>query len=279
LVCAAYAAVLATVASVHIERDALGDIPCASIGSGPPLVLLAGLYPVTGVAGDGFVRSALAPVRQLAKQRRIIVLNRWSGLPPDLTMQQLAARHADAIRTSLDGPVDVVGISTGGSIAQQLAADHPDTIRRLALISTACRLGPVGRESQARVATLLRAGATRRAVSVAAASIAPAGLRTLARAIGWAAARPMISTPAVAADLIATLDAEDAFDLAGCANPIQSLTLIISGARDRFYTPALMDETARLIPRSRLEILPHRGHLNVAGDHRATATLAGFLTG
>jgi len=35
--------------------------------------------------------------------------------------------------------VDVVGMSTGGSIAQQLAADHPATVRRLGLISTAGR--------------------------------------------------------------------------------------------------------------------------------------------
>jgi pimeloyl-ACP methyl ester carboxylesterase len=242
------------------------------------LVVLAGLYPVTGVASDGFVRGVLAPVRELADQRRIIVLNRWSGLGPDLTMHDLAARHADAIRTGPDCPVDVVGVSTGGSIAQQLAADHPDVVRRLALISSACRLGPFGRDVQARVASLLRAGATRRAVSLAAASVTPAGIRTLARAAGWAAAGRIVSTPTAVADLIATLDAEDGFDLATCAHPIQSPTLIIAGGRDRFYTPELVRETARLVPGSHLELFPRHGHVNVASARRARAILTGFLT-
>ena len=40
------------------------------------------------------------------------------------------------------GPVDLLGMSTGGSIAQQIAAQHPDVVRRLVLVSTGCRLGP-----------------------------------------------------------------------------------------------------------------------------------------
>jgi hypothetical protein len=42
---------------VRIERSSIGTIPSAAVGAGTPLVLLAGLYPVTGVASDGLVRS------------------------------------------------------------------------------------------------------------------------------------------------------------------------------------------------------------------------------
>ena len=40
-------------------------------------------------------------------------------------MADLAEEHADAIRSLGAGPVDVAGISTGGSIAQQFAAYYP----------------------------------------------------------------------------------------------------------------------------------------------------------
>ena len=130
---------------VRVERGTMGNLPWAAVGSGPPVVLLPGLTPVTGVAGDTTVRVMLAPARELARERRVFAVNRRAGLPVDLTMSDLAGEHADALRSFFGGPVDVVGLSTGGSIAQQLAAEHPDTVRWLALLSTACRLGVIGR--------------------------------------------------------------------------------------------------------------------------------------
>lgn len=263
---------------MRIERGTLGDIPYAAIGTGPALVMLPGLSPVAGEVGDGFVRGLLGPVTGLAEQRRLVLLNRRRGLPENLTMGMLAAWHAEAIRALGDEPVDVVGLSTGGSIAQQLAADHPDTVRRLALVSTACRLGPVCRRMQARVADLLDDGATRHAVVVAAGAMAPAGLRTAARAVGWAAAHRVITGQGAADDLIRTIRAEDGFDLAACEQPIRATTLIVAGGRDGFYGPELFEETAALIPDSRLAMFPKRGHIGVTRDRRALATLAGFLT-
>lgn len=269
---------LAMVGLVEIERGEIGAIPYAAIGSGPPVVVSAGLWPSTGVAGDGFVRGVLAPVRRLSDRRRLIAVNRRAGLPASLTMGELAAEYADSIRAHLGGPVDLVGTSTGGSIAQQLAADHPDVVRRLVLLSTACRLGSYGRELQARVAAALRAGQVRRAVGIGAADLVPPGLRVLARGVGWAAARQVVTSASAAADLAVTLEAEDGFDLAKCERPIQAKTLIIAGGRDRFYGGGLFEETAVLIPGSILRVFPRRGHIGVTSDQRAQAMLAGFLS-
>ena len=254
----------------------MAGLPWAAVGSGPPIVVLAGLAPSTGVASDGFVRSVLAPVRQLADHRRLFAVNRRAGLPSDLTMSRLALEHADGLRAQFGSPVDVVGVSTGGSIAQQLAAEHPDTVRRLVLISTACRLGPTGRTMQAEMATELRAGRVRQAGGVAMAGLLPwAG--PVARGIGWLAGPRMVRTPPARADLLATLDAEDEFDLATCAGTIEATTLIVAGGRDRFYSPELFTETAALIPGSRLSVFDRRGHISVAQDRRALAQIAGFL--
>ena len=263
-----------------IERGEFAGVPFAAVGTGRPLVVLPGLSPVTGVAGDQLVRSSFGPVRKLAGRRRLVLLNRWPGLPPDLTMTMLAQRHADAIRAGFGGePVDVIGSSTGGSIAQQLAAEHPDLVRRLVLLSTACRLGPVGRDDQARMAELLRVGATRAACREAGADLMPRPFRPLGAAAGWLGASRLLATPAAAADLLATLDAEDAFDLAQCDGTIGAPTLIVAGGRDRFYSRELFERTQQLIPGSRLYLRARRGHVTVAFDPKAVAAIQGFLAG
>jgi pimeloyl-ACP methyl ester carboxylesterase len=263
---------------MKIVRGMLARIPFAAVGSGPPVVVAAGLAPTTGVDSDQLVRGAIAPITSLATQRHLIVLTRRAGLATGLTMADLAAEYAEALRANLDLPVDVVGTSTGGSIVQQVAADHPDVVGRLVLLSTACRLGPLGRELQSRAARMLRVGRTRQAIALAAGALPPPGLRTLARGIGWTMAHRLLHDPADVADLAATLEAEDDFDLAACQSPIAAKTLIVAGGRDRFYSTDLFRETAALIPDSDLRLFAHRGHVSVLTDPRARATILGFLT-
>jgi pimeloyl-ACP methyl ester carboxylesterase len=262
---------------VAIERGVAGVVPYAALGSGRPVVICTGLWHTTGVQSHSLVRGAIGPMRELRPGHRFIVLNRRAGLPTGVSIGDIAAEYAHAIREHLGERVDVMGNSTGGSIAQQLAADHPETVRRLVLISTACRLGPAGLASQARIAAALREGRERDAFAEMAEDLAPRGLRTVARGVGRVVARRAIPDSQTQADLAATLEAEDTFDLAKCANPIQAPTLIVAGGRDRFYSRELFEETASLIPNSRLELVPRRGHVTVATDRNVRATVAGFL--
>ena len=254
-----------------------GDIPYAAAGSGRSIVICPGLWPTTGVDSNQLVRGALALVHRVGEGRKI-VLNRRPGLPVGMTMGGLAGEYADVIRQHFGAPVDLVGTSTGGSIAQQLAADHPDVVRRLVLVSTACRLSPVGRQLQARVGADLRAGRTRAAASLAAGSLAPRGFEVLARSVGWLAARRVLPDDTTIADLAVTIEAEDQFDLTVCAGPIEAKTLIVAGGRDHFYGRDLFEETAALIPGSVLRLIERRGHITVTTDRRVQATIAGFLT-
>jgi pimeloyl-ACP methyl ester carboxylesterase len=77
-------------------------------------------------------------------------------------------------------------------------------------------------------------------------------------------------------DLLVTLEAEDAFDLRTLPT-ITAPTLVVNGGRDRFYERAIVDETVRLIPNSRLALYPGRGHVTVCGDRHATAEIRAFL--
>jgi pimeloyl-ACP methyl ester carboxylesterase len=262
---------------VDVERGTMGALPFAAVGSGPPLVLLAGLFPTTGVEGDWMLRAALGPVAELARSRRVVVFNRRPRLPRGMAMAELAAEHAAAIREGFGTAVDVVGVSTGGSIAQQLAADHPGAVGRLVLVSTACRLGADGRQFQRRIAARIRAGARRQAFAVAAAGLVPRGRGQIAAATAaWMLGPHLVADPRDLDDMATTIEAEDAFDLAACP-VVGARTLILAGADDRFYDSELFAQTARLIPGSDLHAVPGRGHITVMSDRGARSALKSFL--
>jgi len=261
---------------MELEETTLGPLPVLAGGNGPPLLYLGGLLPVAGVDSGLARRTAEVSMRPLADIRRVVYANRRPGLPKGVTMAELAADHAQAVHALEAGPVDVVGVSTGGSIAQQLAVDHPQAVRRLVLISTGCRLTPETRRMQARVAADVRQGRPERALVSVAVSVVLPPLEPPARLLAPLFS-PLFRGLGDLADLAATIEAEDGFDLARAAETIAAPTLIVCGARDRFYPRPLVEETQRLIPGSRLHLVPRRGHLTAVGSTRAVAAIRGFL--
>ena len=63
----------------------------------------------------------------------------------------MADDYAVMIREEFAPPVDVIGTSTRGSIAQHFAADHPNLVRRLVIHSSAYTLGDAARKVQRHV--------------------------------------------------------------------------------------------------------------------------------
>src|SRR4051812_35935202 len=103
----------------------MGRLPYFATGSGPPLAFFGGLAPETGVEADSTVKMSASMLKPFVRVRRVHFFNRRPDLPRGMTMADIGDEHAEALREGFDGqPVDVFGISTGGSIAQQVAADH-----------------------------------------------------------------------------------------------------------------------------------------------------------
>jgi pimeloyl-ACP methyl ester carboxylesterase len=260
---------------VKVERKTLGVLPSAAMGTGDPVLVIAGLSPVTGPGSNAMTRMTIGPLAALADRRRLVLVNRRAGLPRGMTMAAMAAEHAQAIREGLGAPVDVIGISTGGSIAQQLAADHPDVVRRLVLLSTACRLGPDGKRLQRQVAARVRRGAYRQAIALLAGDIVPRG-RVVAGIVASVVGPLVLRDRQGMHDMATTIEAEDTFDLATLA-PITAPTLIVCGRNDHFYGPELFAETARLIANSDLRILDDKGHVGALSDPRMREAVTSFL--
>lgn len=211
----------------------------------------------------GFARrSSLRPYRSLSQVFSVYLVNRRPGLPPETTIADMAGDYAQAIQHEFSQPVSLLGVSTGGSIAQQLAVDYPHLVRRLVLMSTACRLSPYGRFVQRRLARLIASSKPRRAW----ASLGPAMAATpigghLMAAPLWLFGGAM--TPANPSDLLVTISAEDAFDISPDLYRITAPTLLIAGEHDHFYSPELFHETADRIQDACLHLYPDKGHAGV----------------
>lgn len=245
------------------------------LGSGAPLVLLPGLS-AHHRAPQGFDRKAqLGAMKPYAAHREVWSVNRPVGLLAGTTIADLARDYAEAIRERFDAPVDVMGTSTGGSIALQLAADHPDVVRRLVLVIAAHRLGP-GRRVQRDAAAQVRAGRPRRAIAgLAAATAAHGWSRRLLWIAGW------LLEPAMGRhgydDMLVVADAEDGFDLTDRLGEIACPVLVVGGDRDGFYGADLFRETARGVPDGRLLLYRGVGHLGVMRSKRLPADVLNFL--
>jgi pimeloyl-ACP methyl ester carboxylesterase len=179
----------------------------------------------------------------------------------DTTFAEIAERHAEAICSYFGEPVDVLGASSGGSLALQLIADRPDVVRKAVVACAAYTLGPVAKQEQQQLLRAIEATgrySTESILDAMGGKIRNRVVRTLLTPVAIVAAkRVTIENPA---DTIAMLRAEDAFNVRDRLDDVQTETLVICGAQDNFWTPEMFAETACRLPRGKLIMYPNRGH-------------------
>lgn len=128
----------------NTEKIKVGDIDmCYSLmGEGPPLVMIMGLTANMDWWDKEFLR-------ELSESHRLLLLdNRGAGrtqAPPegDFEIGQFARDTAGLMDAVGFERADVLGVSMGGMIAQELALTYPEKVNRLVLVVTNCG----GRES------------------------------------------------------------------------------------------------------------------------------------
>lgn len=247
------------------------------VGTGPPLLFLPGLTAHHHLPEGPPRRAALGSVRRLARAHEVWWVNRRAGLQGPVTMADLADDYAKAIPRWFSAPVDVVGVSTGGSVALQLVADHPELVRRLVLVSAASRLGPNGRTTQRRLAEALSVGHRRGAGAAMLRLLGTPVTTPIWSALGWLLGPVMFSDDT--ADLLATVVAEDAFDLTGRLSDITVPVLVIGGDRDGPYGPALFAQTADMLPEGRCLVYRRTSHAGVQSRRRFATDVLALLDG
>jgi pimeloyl-ACP methyl ester carboxylesterase len=167
----------------------------------------------------------------------------------------------------LDEPVvDVLGVSFGGALAQQLARRHPERIRRLVLCATSS--GFVGVPPRPLPALFLMSPAR---------YYHPALFRyMMPRIVGGRTARdssvlaaqlgPRLSRPPDPLGYVFQLYAASGWTSAPWLHRIPQPTLVIAGDDDRAIPLANARLLARLIPDARLFVVEGGGHLFVLDD-------------
>lgn len=112
------------------------DMDYIRFGTGrKALILLPGL-------GDGLLtmKGMALPIalmyRAFAREYTVFVFSRKNRMPRGYTTRDMARDQRRAMEALGISRADVVGISMGGMIAQHLAADAPEMVRRLVLVST-----------------------------------------------------------------------------------------------------------------------------------------------
>jgi len=105
-------------------------------GDGEPLVLLHG-----GVVG---IQMFGENVAALAKGRKVIAVElqghgRTADIDRPFSFEAMADDVAGLVKYLGLSRVDVMGYSLGGGVALQLAIRHPETVRKLVVVSAACK--------------------------------------------------------------------------------------------------------------------------------------------
>ncbi|HEX4435395.1 MAG TPA: alpha/beta hydrolase [Solirubrobacteraceae bacterium] len=231
-------------------------------GSGPPLLLIMGMSGTALHWGEPF----LAPLRE--RFEVIAYDHRGVGASTRLTDGRVTiaemAEDAAALLSALEiESADVMGISMGGMIAQELALAHPELLRTLTLGCTYC-----GGEGSAMAAPATIQKLSEAMMSGDRARAIRAGWEVNVSAsfaddpVGWPAFQEIAAQRAVALPVVmAQMQACAAHDTNERLSTIEMPTLVIHGTEDQLLPVENGRLIASRIDGSQLEILDGIGHL------------------
>jgi pimeloyl-ACP methyl ester carboxylesterase len=265
------------VAGIDVVEGTVAGLAYFRIGQGPPVAVFPGLGPYNEPPRSFGRRVEIGSLKGLARHFTVYSIYRRVGLPAGVTVEAIAADCVAALRALFRGPVDIVGISTGGNSALQVALDYPDVVRRLVLISSGSRLSEHSRAVCERACVLAEHGKVRASqAALAPAAFMPGVVSTLVGWITWLIVGAFLPKDWDCHDMVRTMRADNAFDVTDRLPAIKARTLIVNGRRDPSYPPELSRLLADGIPHSKLLLYPG-SHGGVLMNRRLWPDVTGFL--
>jgi pimeloyl-ACP methyl ester carboxylesterase len=215
----------------------------------------------------------------LAEDYTVFAIGRRPNLPDDYLFDKMAADYARVIRREFKGPVDVIGVSTGGQIAQYLAADHPDTVRKLGIISAAYRISEQGAAIERKSGEFFKIGKHGKSFAAIMELVYPPGVkRNLLKFIMGLVGKGIIGNIEHPNDYLVEIRADREMNFKDRLKDIKAPTLIMSGELDICYTVEDVRVTAGGIPNAELNLYKGYGHdLDIRNLRQVQEDLLRFL--
>lgn len=235
-----------------------GDMDYIRFGSGQKTLVM-----IPGV-GDGLktVKGLALPFaltyRAFARDFTVYVFSRRVNLAPGTTTRDMAEDANSAMEALGLAHAAIVGISQGGMIAQWLAIDHPDKIRKLVLAVTLSRPNPTVRDVIGRWIDQAKQGNYKGLMlDTAARSYSPKRAKKARRVyslLGHLGKPTSFDRFCIQAASCVTHDAYALLDRISCP------TLVIGGTEDRIVTGEASADIAERIPECQLYLYEGLGH-------------------
>lgn len=213
--------------------------------------------PPSGFMLKQFIKSA----RNFTNDYTMYLVGRKPNLPENYLFDQMADDYATMIRREFNGPVDIMGVSTGGQLAHYLAADHPDLIRKLVIISAAYRLSERGVEIERKTAEYFKKGKYGKSFAaildlIWSSKIKRAIAKFFTRLIG----KKIMGKIKYPNDFLNEIQADREMNFKDRLEEIKAPTLVISGELDIGYMADDVRATAEGIPNAELILYKDYGH-------------------
>jgi len=231
--------------------------------------------PPSGMELKQFIKSA----QLLTEDYTYYLIGRKPNVPEDYTFSDIANDYARMIRREFKGSVDVMGVSTGGQIAHYLAADHPDVVRKLVIISAAFRLSEKGVEIERKAAEFFKQekyGRTFAAILdlIWSSRIARSVAKFFTRLFGKMA----MGEVKYPNDFFTEVRGDQEMNFKDRLKEIKASTLVLSGESDIGYTADDVRATAEGIPNAELILYEGYGHgLVMANREQVCKDVLDFL--
>lgn len=256
-----------TAIDYRVDRPGRDDAPAR-----PPVLLLHPWF--------GCWRFWL-PVTELLPDRTCISVDWYSLSRGDWSAAATPEGLAGAALAVLDElaiePADVIGNSVGGIVAQLLAADHPDRVRRLVLVGTGATTGCVSTQFAAEVQSWIDDPQVARADGVARAVAVLTHLHLDRDEFDRCVAEVAAADPKFVAAVLRTCRT---LDLRPRLAAITAATLVIRGVHDPIRGVVHSEQLLAGITGSRGLELDGCGHAPMLDDPAAfTDAVRGFLDG
>lgn len=213
--------------------------------------------PPSGMMLKEFIKSG----KLLTEEFTYYLIGRRPNLPEGYLFDQMAEDYADLIRKKFMAPVNIMGTSTGGQIAQYLAADHPDVIKKLVLISTAYRLSEEGAKIEQKAADYFKRAKYGKSMTAITDMIYSSRiLKAIMNPLIFLFGRKFIGDIKYPNDFLNEIRGDGEMNFINRLKDIKVPTLVLSGANDIGYTAEDVSQTAEGIPNAELKLYEKFGH-------------------